>query len=264
MRDFRGRVAVVTGAARGLGAALGRGLAAEGALLALVDLDRSVEAVANTLPGARGYVVDVADRDAVQALAAAVATDLGDAALLINNAGVVLDGPLEAVAHEDLEWLLGVNLWGVVHGCRAFLPQLRRQREAHVVNVASAFAFLGVPRKAAYGASKAAVRALSESLRLELHGSGVGVTLLVPGPLDTDILRSGRGVSAAQREAEARFVAQRAVPLERVVARTLRGVRRDQARVIVGRDAHLFDLAARVAPVAALAVLARLQRRLPF
>ena len=264
IRDLRDSIGVVTGAANGLGAALARGLAERGARVALVDRDPSVIAAAEDLDGARGYVVDVSDRVAMEGLAKTVAADFGGVNLLINNAGVSLAGPLEAVADEDMQWLMNVNFWGVVHGCRAFLPLLRGSSEAHVVNVVSAFAWLCVPGKSAYGASKAAVRALSEALRVELYGTGVGVTLLVPGPLDTGIVRRGRAVSAAQREAEARFVARRAIALDRVVARTLRGIRRDQARVLVGSDVRLIDLAARFAPGLALALLARAARRLPF
>ena len=264
IRDVRDSVAVVTGAAHGLGAALARGLAERGAQVALVDLDPTVIASARNLDRCRGYVVDVSDRVAMEELAKTVAADFGGANLLINNAGVALAGPLEAVGHEDMQWLMDVNFWGVVHGCRAFLPLLRRSTQAHVVNVVSAFAWLAVPGKSAYGASKAAVRALSEALRVELHGTGVGVTLLVPGPLDTGIVRRGRAVSTTQREAEARFVARRAIALDRVVTRTLRGIRRDQARVLVGSDVRLIDLAARIAPSLALALLARAARRLPF
>jgi len=264
IRDYREAVAVVTGAANGLGAALARGLAERGARVALVDLDPSVITAAGQLGGARGYVVDVSDRVAVEGLAKTVAADFGGLNLLINNAGVALAGALEAVDHDDMHWLMNVNFWGVVHGCRAFLPLLRAGSQAQLVNVVSAFAWLGMPGKSAYGASKAAVRALSEALRVELHGTGVGVTLLVPGPLDTGIVQRGRTTSEAQREAEARFVARRAIALDRVVVRTLRGISRDQARVVVGSDAWMLDLAARFAPSLTLAVLARIARRLPF
>ncbi len=264
IRDLRGAVCVVTGAAGGLGAALARGLAAQGGRVALLDVDPRVHEVAATLPGAYGYIVDVADGAAVVAVAERIADDLGPAQLLVNNAGVTAAGRFEAVSDADVGWLLGVNLWGVWHGCRAFLPQLRRHREAHLVNVASPFALLAPPGKSAYAASKAAVRALSESLRAELHGSGVSVTLLVPGPLATGIVRAGRAVDPAQQEAEARLVERRAVPLERVVARTLRAIRRDEARVLVGREAWLLDLGARIAPATAQEALARLAKRMPW
>ncbi len=264
LTDLTDATAVVTGAAGGLGFALAQGLAAAGARVALVDLDADVVAVARALPGARGYVADVGDAAAMNDLARRVALDVGPARLLIANAGVAASGPFEELPLEDVDWVWRTNVGGTWNACRAFLPQLRAHAPAHAVLVGSAFAMLAPPGKSAYAASKAAVRALAESLRAELRGAGVGVTLLVPGPLDTGIVRTSRAVDPGQREAEARFVARRALPLERVVRRTLRAVRRDEARALVGLDAHLLDLAARAWPAGAQWAMAHAARRLPL
>lgn len=265
LREWNERTVVITGAARGLGAALARGVAARGARVAGVDRDAAVIETMRALgPQHTAHVADVADRAAVDALAADVTSAHGRVDALINNAGVAVAGRFEDVPHDDLAWLMGVNFWGVVHGCRAFLPHLRRQPEGHVLNVVSSFAWLGFPGKSAYAASKAAVRALSESLRAELHGSGIGVTLLFPGPLDTAIVREGRAVDPQKRAAEAAFLKDRAVPLEKVVARALRGIERDHARVVVGSDYHLIDAAVRVSPALSLAAISRFAKRMPF
>jgi NAD(P)-dependent dehydrogenase (short-subunit alcohol dehydrogenase family) len=264
LADFTDATAVVTGSAGGLGLSLAHGLASAGARVALIDRNPEVAAKAHALPDARGYVADVGDAAAMHDLAHRVATDLGPARLLIANAGVAASGPFEDVPMEDVAWVWRTNVEGTWNACHAFLPQLRAHAPAHAVIVSSAFAFLAPPGKSAYAASKAAVRALAESLRAELQGSGVGVTLLVPGPLDTGIVRASRAVDPAQREAEARLVARRAVPLERVVRRTLRAVRRDEARALVGVDAHLLDLAARAWPAGAGWMMARAARRLPL
>lgn len=283
---------MVTGAARGLGEALARGLARRGARVALVDRNPAVIAVAGGLGvDCSGHVVDVADRGAVEALAQAVVERYGRVDLLVNNAGVAVAGEFESVPHADFEWLMNVNFWGVVHGCRAFLPFLRRAASvaveattapststdsttpakrtrgrpaAHIVNVVSSFAWLGFPGKSAYSASKAAVRAFSESLRAELATQSVGVTLLFPGPLDTGLIRDGRATDSAQRDEEAAFVAARAIPLERVVARTLRGIERNAARVVIGADYRLLDAAVRLSPTGTLAAVTRARRRFPF
>jgi len=261
---WEGRVAVVTGAARGLGEAIARGLSAKGVAVALVDRAEAVSAVAASLSGASHHVTDVADRTAVEALVADVMARHGRVDLLVNNAGVAVAGDFEAVPHEDFEWLMGVNFWGAVHACRAFLPHMRRQPEAHIVNVASSFAWLGFPGKSAYCAAKAALRALSESLRAELAGSGIGVTLLFPGPLDTSLVRDGRAVDREKQAKEAEFVRARAVSLDRVVRRTLRAVERDYARVLVGADYRFFDAAVRLSPTGALAAVTRARTRMPF
>lgn len=162
IRAWPGKSVVITGAARGLGAALARGVAARGARVAGVDRDTQVIETMRAL-GAQhtAHVTDVADRAAMAALATEIATAHGHVDVLVNNAGVTVAGRFDEVPYEDLAWLMGVNFWGVVHGCRAFLPHLRRQPEAHILNVVSSFAWLGFPGKSAYAASKAAVRALS-------------------------------------------------------------------------------------------------------
>jgi NAD(P)-dependent dehydrogenase (short-subunit alcohol dehydrogenase family) len=264
IRRFDGKVAVVTGAASGIGLALSRELGARGAVVALVDVDPRVREVASELPGASAHVADVADRGAMRGLADEIVALHGRVHLLVNNAGVSIGGRFDDVSDEDFEWLFGVNFWGVVNGCRAFLPALTREREAHIVNVCSSFAWLGFPKKSAYASSKAAVRAFSESLRAELADSTVGVTLLFPGPVDTNLVRGGRSTEAGQREREADFIASRAVDARRVARRCLAGVKANRARVLVGLDYRALDAAVRCAPALTLAAVSMLSRRLPF
>jgi NAD(P)-dependent dehydrogenase (short-subunit alcohol dehydrogenase family) len=264
IRSFDGKIAVVTGAASGIGLAIARELAARKARVALVDRDPVVADVAASLASATAHVADVSDREAMRALAGEVVDAHGGAHLLVNNAGVSLAGKFADVSDEDFEWVFAVNFWGVVNGCRAFLPHLLAAREAHLVNVCSSFAWLGFPGKSAYASSKAAVRAFSESLRVELADTKVGVTLLFPGPVDTNLVRRGRATDTQQREREAEFLAARAVSPERVAKRCLAAMRSNRARVLVGTDYHLVDLAVRVSPSLALAGIAMLSRRMPF
>ncbi|MFO0685134.1 MAG: SDR family NAD(P)-dependent oxidoreductase [Sandaracinus sp.] len=260
IRDFRDKVCVVTGAASGIGAALARALDAEGATLVLVDRDPRVVDHARRYRHASGHELDVADAAAWTRLAG----EVGAASVLVNNAGISVAGRFDEIPADVFDRLFAVNFGGVVHGCRAFMPLLRAQPEAHVVNVCSSFAWLGFPGKSAYAASKAAVRAFSESLRAELSETGVGVTLLFPGPVDTDLVRKGHAVDPAQREREAAFLAGRAIPAERVAARCLAGIRKNHARVLVGVDYRALDLLVRCSPVGAAAVVTALSKRMPF
>lgn len=254
--DWNGKRGVVTGGSRGIGRAIVDALVARHARVVVLDLDPS------EIPGVVTRRCDVANAGDVEAAAEWAAAELGGVDLLVNNAGVSVAGEFTRVPAADFDWLFGVNFFGTVNSCRSFLPRL--SNGGHIVNVASSFAWLGFPGKSAYAASKAAVRAFSESLRVELGERGIGVTLLFPGPVDTGLVRFGRAVDPVQREREAAFLARRAVAPERVAARCLRAVERNRSRVLVGLDYRVVDLLARLSPELALRVVGFLSRRMPF
>jgi short-subunit dehydrogenase len=269
MRLLPDRVAVVTGAASGIGRGISEALARRGCDLALVDRDEAgLRETAECLGDAGRtislHVTDVADRARMEALPRAVLDAHGRVHLLVNNAGVSVAGPLAELSLDDFEWIVGVNFWGVVHGCKFFLPHLLREKEAHIVNVLSGFGLLGFPTKSAYCATKFAARGFSEALRAELAGSPVGLTCAYPGPMNTNIVRGGRAWDAAKQEREARFLAERGIPVEAVAARIVRGVERNRARVLIGREPHAIDFMKRLCPDLADALVARMRKRIPF
>jgi short-subunit dehydrogenase len=263
MRMEPGTVAVITGAASGIGRALAADLAARGATVACVDRDADALAAAAPAGAVSQHVADVADAPAMRALANDVVARHGGVHLLVNNAGVSVAGAFERVPLDDLRWIMSVNFWGVVHGCDAFLPHLRRASAAWIVNVASDFALVGCPTKTGYCASKFAVRGFSESLRAELYGSAVGLTVAYPGATDTAIVRRGRVVDAAAQAEEAQLLA-RGRPAASVAATILRAVERERARVLIGSETRLIDLATRLAPAWTNAIVARVRDRVPF
>lgn len=261
-------VAVVTGAASGIGRAIALDLAGRGATLALLDVDRSgLEAAATTAGRCDSHLCDVADPDAVQAAASAIVAAHGAVHVLVNNAGILVAGPIESLTLSLFHRAMAVNFWGVVHGCQAFLPHLRaaagRGETAAICNVLSPFAFLSVPTKATYAASKHAARAFTEALAGELDGTGVAVTAAYPGATATAIVRRGHDVDDARREREAAFLARGMRP-EVVARRIVRGVERGRARVLIGRDARLVELATRLAPALVQAAVRRYWRRAPL
>jgi short-subunit dehydrogenase len=262
-------VAVVTGAAGGIGRATAEALARRGCDLALVDIDEAAlreagDTIKRTGRRVSIHVVDVADAEAMERLPDAVVKQRGGLHLLVNNAGVSLSGPLESYALDDLRWIVGVNLWGVVHGCKLFLPHLRQQSRAHIVNICSDFGLLGFPTKTAYCTTKFAIRGFTESLRAELYGTNVGVTSVYPGPVDTALVRAKRAVDPGKRDLEAEFVASRGLSVERVAERIIRGIERNTPRVLIGLDARAIDLVTRLFPVLANTLVGRYQRRIPF
>ncbi len=242
--------------------------------MALCDVDE--DGLAGTVEFLRGYGVrvttsrvDVADRGAVHDWAERVANEHGRVNLIFNNAGVALGSTIEGAGDEDLEWLFGVNFWGVVHGSRAFLPYLKASGEGQVVNVSSVFALVSVPGQGAYNASKAAVRAFTDALRMELEmgGAPVGVTGVYPGGIKTNIAGSARsnlstkdiGLDAERgREKFERLFVTGAGTAARII---LRGVRKNRRRVLVGRDARVIDGMARLLPGAYQSLIKRSVRR---
>lgn len=267
---FAGRVAVVTGAAHGIGAALALALARRGCALALADIDMA--ALAATAAEARlsGVTVsehrlDVSDAAAVARFPVNVLDHHPRVNLLFNNAGVALIGSFEQVTLEEFEWLLGINLFGVVRMTKAFLPVLKRQEYAHIVNISSVFGFIAPAGQAAYCTSKFGVRGFTEVLRHELEGTGVAVSCVHPGGVRTSIAAHARRTAAVDpREAEAsvaRFDTLARTTAGEAAARILRGVESGAARIVVGADARVFDWLQRLLPVAYWPLLRRLVKR---
>jgi NAD(P)-dependent dehydrogenase (short-subunit alcohol dehydrogenase family) len=274
VQDFAGKVAAITGAGSGIGRALSYELARRGARLALSDInpDAVEETVAHALKlGASEAVatgVDVADRHAVQAWADATADYFGTVNLVVNNAGVALTASVEEMEWDDFEWLMGVNFWGVAYGTKAFLPHLRRARDAHLVNISSVFGLMGIPTQSAYCAAKYAVRGFTESLRQEmrLSNSGIRVTTVHPGGIKTNIARSARAATSRQADQIANdFDRLARTSPERAARIILRGVRHNRARVFVGPDATAIDVGQRLLGVGLEPIVRTFtSRRLPI
>jgi NAD(P)-dependent dehydrogenase (short-subunit alcohol dehydrogenase family) len=272
MKELRGRVAAVTGAASGIGRALALALAEEGCALSLCDVDEPglAETAARTADRVKTSIhrVDVASRQEVFAWADATIAEHGRVHLLVNNAGVTLGARIATMLEEDLAWLLGINFWGVVHGTQAFLPHLRASGEGHVVNLSSVFGLMGFPGQGAYCASKFAVRGFTETLRIELEAEGapVGVTCVHPGGVRTNIARASR-IGAGETDVPSRdeiaagFDAAARTTAGRAARIILRGVRRNRPRVYVGPDAHVVAGGVWLLGAAYQRLLARVARR---
>lgn len=198
MEDLQGKVAVVTGAASGIGLALSHAFAAQGAKVVMADIEAdALERAAAELGDAevRTVVCDVSDRAQVDALRDATLDAFGAVHLVCNNAGVAGGGPIWAQSEADWNWVLGVNLWGVIHGISAFTPLLIEQGEGHIVNTASIAGMISMPWGGTYNVSKHAVVTLSETLFADLQlvgASNIGVSVLCPGWVQTRIHESAR------------------------------------------------------------------------
>ncbi|QWG14168.1 SDR family NAD(P)-dependent oxidoreductase [Bradyrhizobium sediminis] len=271
MTAINGAAAAVTGAASGIGRALALELAARGCDLALADRDEAgLQALAAEIGQAQQqrkvtvHQVDVGVPKQIEAFAQGAIAAHPGLNIVINNAGVALMGMFDEVDQAQMEWLVNINFWGVVHGTRAFLPQLSRQREAHIVNLSSIFGIIAPPGQTAYCAAKFAVRGFSESLRHELQmaNSPVRLSVVHPGGVSTNIARNSRtgsGMTDNARRAQSieRFDAMAKTSPAAAALRIIEGIEKNQPRILIGNDARFMDLLQRFRPGTYWAVLAR-------
>ncbi|MDZ7784183.1 MAG: SDR family NAD(P)-dependent oxidoreductase [Halioglobus sp.] len=252
-----GKIAAITGAGAGIGRALARQLNREGCELHLSDinaetLSETVASLERTDVPAHQQVLDVADKTAVHGWADAVAARSGHVDIVINNAGVALMSAVEDCDYDNLEWLMGINFWGVVHGTQAFLPLLRRAEQGHIVNMSSIFGLIGVPTQSAYNAAKFAVRGYTEALRQEMRGTAIHVCCVHPGGIRTGIARTARGgdPSLTPEERGQEFERLARTSPEDAAAKIVRAIEKRKSRLLIGFDARVVDLMARLLPVA--------------
>jgi NADP-dependent 3-hydroxy acid dehydrogenase YdfG len=252
MKTLDDKVVVITGAGSGIGRALAVNLAQRGALLALSDINQAgldATAVLVGQAGAKQFktaVLDVANRSAFEAYAAQVVAHFGRVNVIINNAGVALTGNLIDLEWRDIDWIMGINFWGVLHGTKFFLPHVVASGDGHIVNISSVFGLFAAPSQGLYNAAKFAVRGLTEALREEVLVAGhpVGVTVVHPGGIKTAIARSGRASGCEDKAAIAKLFDEklaRTTP-EKAAEVIVRGILKNQPRVLVGVDAHALHV----------------------
>jgi short-subunit dehydrogenase len=261
-------VAVITGAASGIGRALAVRLAKEKiAGIAISDvnengLNETFLLIEKLNAPVSAHIVDVSKFEEVERLKSEVLEKHEYVTHLINNAGVGLFGTFEQISLEDFEWLMSINFWGVVYGCKVFLPVLKQQEKAHIVNLSSVFGFIAPPEQTAYCASKFAVRGFTESLRHELADSNIIVSSVHPGGIKTNIARNsrlGKDTPEAYKKQAAKFFDSVAnTSPEQAAEIIVRGIKRENTRILIGKDAHAINYIHRIFPKRYLRVFEKL------
>lgn len=261
-------VAVITGAASGIGRALAVRFAEEKiAGIAICDvneqgLNETFEMVEKLGIPVSKHIVDTSKLEQIERLKTEVLEKHKKATHLINNAGVGLMGTFEQISLEDFEWLMSINFWGVVYGCKIFLPILKEQELAHIVNISSVFGLVAPPEQTAYCASKFAVRGFTESLRHELEETNVRVSSVHPGGIKTNIARNSRiGEKTPEdyKEQGVKFFDKVALTTPEQAAETIiNGIKSENPRILIGKDAHAINYVSRLFPKKYLKVVEKL------
>ena len=271
MKTLENQVVVITGAGSGIGRALAVNAARNGSLLAISDWNE--EGLSETVDlckaagsrELRSDVVDVSDRAAMGEWAAAVVDQFGRVNVVVNNAGVTVTGDFEEMTYEDFDWIVGVNLHGVVNGTKEFLPHLIASGDGHLINISSLFGLISMPGQTAYNATKYAVRGFTEALREEMLVSGhpVGVTCVHPGGIKTGISRNGRKTASQDADALDSLFEKKLARMtpDKAAQIILKGALAGRARVLVGIDAHAMHHFAKLTGSRYQDVLARLAPR---
>lgn len=251
-------IAVITGAASGIGRALAVRLAKEniaGVAISDVnekDLRETAAMIEDSGVEVLMSVVDVSKREDFQRFSNEILEKFGRATHLINNAGVGLIGRTEEVSLEDIEWLMGINFWGTVYGTKIFLPILRKEKIAHIINISSVFGIVAPPGQSAYCASKFAVRGFTESLRHELEDSNILVSCVHPGGIKTNIAKQARkGENAPEehkKQAPVIFDKLAKTTPEQAAETIVNGIKQKNPRILIGSDAIQISAIQRLFP----------------
>lgn len=261
-------VAVITGAASGIGRALAVRFAEEKiAGIAICDvneqgLNETAEMVEKFGIKLSKHIVDTSKLEQIEQLKTEVLENHGKATHLINNAGVGLMGTFEQISLEDFEWLMGINFWGVIYGCKVFLPVLKQQEAAHIINISSVFGLVAPPEQTAYCSSKFAVRGFTESLRHELAETNVCVSSVHPGGIKTNIARNsriGKDTPEIYKKQGVEFFDKVARTSPEQAAETiLQGIKSENPRILIGKDAYAINYISRLFPKKYLKIIEKI------
>lgn len=260
MKDFKNKVIVITGAGSGIGQELAFQLAEKGARLALIDFNPdTLEETQKQIVDGKSYQLDVSNKEAVFKVADQILEEFGQVDVLINNAGVALGRvPVEDIKLEDFEWVVNINLWGVIYGTKAFLKHLKVRPEAYVINLSSVFGLVGINGQSPYCVTKFGVRGFSQALRFELRDTNVKVMNVHPGGIKTRIAHNSKNPDLTEKEKKEqadKFVEKARTTVASAANQIIKTMQKGKERLLIGPDARLIDRVTRLYPTKAVKMI---------
>lgn len=263
------KVAVVTGSANGLGKALAIELFKQGCNLALLDIDiNGLEKLEAALQSDHQKItihkVDISQEQQIISARAEILKHHQQINILINNAGVSISQIFDQLELVNYKWLFDINFWGTVYCTKHFLPDLKQQKDSRLINIISGFALMGFPGKTSYGSSKSAVMGFTNSLRTELAETTITVSLVIPPPLNTGLVKNGKHINDIKRESEARFLEDTSMPLDITARKIISKVKARKFRIVIGSMMFWIDFASRLFPTILHWLIGNNKKRLDF
>jgi short-subunit dehydrogenase len=269
MTNLNNKIAVITGSANGLGRALAIELYKKGCHLALLDIDfTGLEKLKNNLQNGSQKITihqtDISKEQEVIAAGKQIIDEHGHIDILINNAAISISQLFEQVDLTDYKRLIDVNFWGTVYCSKYFLNDLKQREDSRLVNIISDFALIGFPGKTTYASSKSAVMGFTNCLKTELADTSVKVCLVIPPPLDTGIVITGKHINETKKQNEANFLKKNGMPLDKAARKIISKVKKGKYRIVIGPMMFWIDIASRFFPTTVLNFIIRNKKRFDF
>jgi short-subunit dehydrogenase len=269
MISLKNKVVIITGSANGLGKALAKEFYLQGCHLALLDIDIAglqeiKSGIENKTQRITIHKTDISKEQEIEITLQEIINQHKHIDILVNNAGISISQPFDQVDLADYKQLFEINFWGTIFCSRYFLPELKKQSDSRLVNIISDFALMGFPGKTAYSSSKSAIMGFTNSLKTEMTNTTVKVSLVIPPPLDTELVKNSKHVSESKKEKEVNFLKKNSMPIEKAARKIIIGIKKGKYRIVVGHMMFWIDLASRFFPTTVHNIISHNKKRIGF
>ena len=269
MTSLENKVVIITGSANGLGKALAKEFYRQGCHLALLDIDtRGLQEIKSDIENKTQRITihrtDISREQEIEITLKEIIDQHKHIDILVNNAAISISQPFDQVDLVDYKQLFEINFWGTIYCSKYFLPELKKQSDSRLVNIISDFALMGFPGKTAYSSSKSAIMGFTNSLKTEITNTTVTVSLVIPPPLDTELIKKSKHVSESKKEKEVNFLKRNSMPIEKAARKIVLQIKKGKYRIVVGPMMFWIDLASRLFPTTIHNLISHNKKRIDF